>query len=276
MLLWIASTSENIEVLLASGQHYIEENELQLNAIAKRLHDEAFHPENKVFFKGLGIETTKLWVNQYPPSANTTVDVDQYSNLIEILDEASSKYHNRVAYESFGVQLTYTEVKRYAEQVAFWLQSQSLTRGDRVAIMLPNCLSYPIIFQAILKSGMIAVNINPLYTSNELNHVIQDSGSKVIFIWEGMAHLLQEVEQNDIIESVVICKLTDYFPPLKRQAYNILSKHVKRQVPSYQIKNHICMPALIQQTRGKYPFGVHIDSEDIAFFTIYRWHNRRI
>ncbi len=259
------ATAENIEALMATGHQYIEDNKQQLNSIAKRLYDEAFHPENKVFFKGLGIEPKAYWLNSYPATAKADIDVSQYKNLIEILDEASLKFADRIAYENFGVTLTYSHVKRYSEQVAFWLQSQRLESDDRVAIMMPNCLSYPIIFQAILKSGMIAVNINPLYTSSELDHVIHDSGCKVIFIWEGAANVLQQAKYKNAIESIVICKLTDYFPPIKRFLFNYASKYIKRIIPGYQLDNFICMPKIIAQTRGKYPFGVHIEAEDIAF-----------
>ena len=247
------------------AEEYIETHQEQLQHIAKRLYQHAFCAESKVFHKSIGTHIEPIWEKHYPAGTTTEINPDKYSNLTEMLDEASVKYSHRQAYENFGASLTYKSIKKNAEQIAFWLQSQSLKRGDRIAMMMPNCLSYPIIFQAIMKTGMVAVNINPLYTASELDHVIQDSGCRVLFIWEGSAHTLQQCQHTDKLSKTVICSLADFLPPIKRELVQLGTHYIKKIIPKYSLTSTIHLKAIIQSSHNNVPFGVPVYPEDIAF-----------
>ena len=129
----------------------------------------------------------KIWLKQYPAGVPAEIDVNQYPSLVALLDESFRRYGDRIAYKFMGKAITFKEVDQASAAFAAWLQAQGLARGDRVAVMMPNVPQYPVAIAAILRAGLVVVNVNPLYTPRELEHQLKDSGSKAIEI--GRAHV---------------------------------------------------------------------------------------
>ena len=138
----------------------------------------------------------RFWTAHYPPNVPAEVDVAQYGSLIDLLEESFSKYADRDAYILMDKALTYGDLDRMSQAVGAYLQGLGLQQGDRVAIMMPNVLQYPVVLAGIIRAGFIAVNVNPLYTPRELDHQLNDSGAKAIFIIENFAETLDKVIAN--------------------------------------------------------------------------------
>jgi len=151
----------------------------------------------------------RFWLKNYPREVPADVDWTQYSSLVELLDEAFARYRDRNAYVCFGKTITFGEIDAMSKRFAAWLQSKGLVKGDRVAIMLPNLLQYPIALAGILRAGLTVVNVNPLYTPRELEHQLADSGARAIVLLENFAPTLQQVVAKTKIERVVLCAFGD-------------------------------------------------------------------
>jgi len=151
----------------------------------------------------------RFWLKNYPKEVPADVDWTQYSSLVELLDEAFAKYRDRKAYVCFGKTITFGEIDAMSKRFAAWLQSKGLVKGDRVAIMLPNLLQYPVALAGILRAGLTVVNVNPLYTPRELEHQLADSGARAIVLLENFAPTLQQVVAKTKIERVVLCAFGD-------------------------------------------------------------------
>lgn len=167
-------------------------------------------------------------INDIPP---------ENSSIIDILEESCQNFSNRNAFYFMGKSITYAQFDTYSLKIATYLQSQGLVKGDRVAVMLPNVMQYPIIAAGILRAGLILVNVNPLYTARELHHQLTDSGAKTLFILENFAATYQEIGES-IVNEVVICRVGDMLGTLKGALINIALKHVKKQIPSWHITGH--------------------------------------
>jgi long-chain acyl-CoA synthetase len=135
----------------------------------------------------------RFWLKNYPKGVPADVDVNQYASLLQLLDEAFSKYSGQAAYTCMGKTLSYRELNEQSAAVAAWLQSRGFGKGKRVAIMMPNVLQYPVVLAGVLRAGCTVVNVNPLYTPRELEHQLKDSGAEAIFILENFATTLQQV-----------------------------------------------------------------------------------
>lgn len=155
----------------------------------------------------------RFWTKNYPPGVPAEVDVEQYGSLVELFEESFAKYHAADAYVCFGRTMTFGEWDKLSCALAAWLQAQGLQRGDRVAIMLPNLLQFPVAMAAVLRAGMIVVNVNPLYTARELEHQLVDSGSVAIVILEDFAPTLAQVISATAVRQVVICAGADLLKP---------------------------------------------------------------
>ena len=143
----------------------------------------------------------RLWLKSYPAGVPPTIDDTLYGSLIDLIDEAFRKHAARTAYIGFGVGMTFGELDARSRAFAAWLQSTGLRRGDRVALMMPNVLQYPVALAGVLRAGMVIVNVNPLYTARELEYQLKDSGARAIVILENFAHVLEQVVANTSIES---------------------------------------------------------------------------
>src|ERR1700692_1698914 len=151
----------------------------------------------------------KIWLKSYPPGVPVEIDLSGYPSLIELFEESFTRYADRTAFECMGSRLTYGALDRLSRNFAAWLQSRGVKRGTRVAVMLPNVLQYPIAMSAVLRTGAIVVNVNPLYTPRELEHQLKDSGAEVIVILENFATVLQAVVKNTAIKHIVVASMGD-------------------------------------------------------------------
>ena len=145
------------------------------------------------------------WLSVYPEGVPADIDVQAYSSLVQLLEQAFQRFGPRVAFSFMGQELSYAQLDAQSRALAAYLQSLGLVRGDRVAIMLPNVLQYPIAVAAVLRAGYVVVNVNPLYTARELQHQLQDSGAKAIVIIENFAATLAACLAQTPIEHVVLC-----------------------------------------------------------------------
>lgn len=205
------------------------------------------------------------WTQHYPKSVPHSINPNEYQNILEISDEAIRKFRNKVAFSSFGVDLTFHELDIYSGRMASYFQNTlGLKKGDRIAIQMPNVLQYPIVLFAAFRAGLIIVNTNPLYTTTEMRHQFKDSGVKAIVIMANFAKLLEDVIKDTQIEHVVVTEMGDALPFPKRQLINFVVKTVKKMVPAYNVKHHTWAEAMSKGAEKTYvqPKLAH---EDIAF-----------
>src|SRR5215467_3880744 len=151
----------------------------------------------------------KIWLKHYPPGVPGEVDYGQYRSIGELFDTSVAKYAERPAYANMGRTISFGELERMSRAFGAWLQSRGLAKGARVAVMMPNCLQYPICIFGVLRAGYIVVNVNPLYTPRELEHQLKDSGAEAIVVLENFAHVLQQVVGRTSVKHVVVAALGD-------------------------------------------------------------------
>jgi len=177
----------------------------------------------------------RSWLKNYPDGVPSDIDVGQYESLVALLEDSFSKYANNPAYVFMDKTMSYGELDRYSMAMAAYLQSLGLQKGDRVAIMMPNVLQYPIAVAGILRAGLIAVNVNPLYTPRELLHQLNDSGAKAIIILENFAATLQEVISSTSVKHTMVTSVGEMIGGVKGTIVNLVIRHVKKAVPSYSL-----------------------------------------
>jgi len=208
----------------------------------------------------------KVWLKQYPEGIPAEVDIDKYASLKEILEQSCKRFGALPAYGNMGVSITYDTLDRASREFGAYLQKGiGLQKGDRVAIMLPNLLQYPVALFGTLRAGMTVVNVNPMYTARELEHQLKDSGATAIVVLENFAHTLQEVLTKTPIKTVITTQIGDLFPWPKALLTNLVVKHVKKMVPPWQIPNAIEFKAVLREGRAQVLNDVPLHHDDIAF-----------
>jgi long-chain acyl-CoA synthetase len=179
------------------------------------------------------------WLNEYTPGIPADIDPDAYPSLVALLQDCFEKYAHRTAFTFLGHDLSYAELDRLSQVFAAYLQSLGLQRGDRVGIMLPNVMQYPIVVAAILRAGLVIVNINPLYTPRELEHQLKDSGARAVIILENFAATLQACLNKTSVQHVVLCAMGDSVGWLKGALVNYVVRRVKKMVPPFQLPHAV-------------------------------------
>ena len=208
----------------------------------------------------------KPWLKSYPAGIPDEIDVNEFSSVADIFDTSIAKFADLPAYTNFGKTLSYSEIDTYTAQMGAYLKNElGLEKGDRVAVMMPNLLQNPIAIFGILRAGLVVVNTNPLYTSRELKHQLQDSGAKAIIIVENFAHVLQEVIEDTSIEHVITTKMGDLLSPLKGFAINTVVKYVKKMVPGFHLKHSVTFKKALKLGAQHDFKTVPTDHDDIAF-----------
>ncbi len=208
----------------------------------------------------------RIWLKHYPAGIPAEIDPDRYVSLAALFDVIVDKFADKPALHNLGCTLTYAELARLSRNFAAFLQGMpGMAKGDRVAIMSPNLLQYPVALFGVLRAGMIVVNVNPMYTPRELEHQLKDSGAKAILILENFTHTLQQVITKTPVRHVITTQVGDLLPTPKRWIVNFVVKRVKRMVPAWRIDGSTALPAAL--ARGsKAPFhAVSITRDDIAF-----------
>ncbi|TBR13846.1 MAG: long-chain fatty acid--CoA ligase [Lysobacter sp.] len=208
------------------------------------------------------------WLASYPAGVPAEIDVDEFPSIVSVLQSAIAKYRDRPAFSSLGKVIDYAEVDRLSALFAAYLLGElKLKRGDRVAIMMPNCLQYPIALFGILRAGLTVVNVNPMYTARELRHQLVDSGTVAILVMDNFAHTVQEVIGDTDVRHVVTTALGDVLDFPKRAVVNFVVRYVKRMVPDFDIPHAVRFNAALE-AGGRHAFndaGIDIGPEDIAF-----------
>ena len=207
----------------------------------------------------------KPWLKNYPENTPEEIAIDPRKTLVRVLDEAETEFPDNKAFANFGVSMSYRQVAKDSRSFAAYLQNVlGLKKGDRLAIMMPNLLQYPVAVFGALRAGLIVVNVNPLYTPRELEHQLRDSGAKAILIFEGSAHVLQEVMDKVSIEHVIITKIGDCLGTLKGSLMNFVVKFVKRGIKSYRISNKIGYKSMMKRPEADFN-ETPISINDLAF-----------
>ena len=179
--------------------------------------------------------TARPWLSAYPDGVPADIDPTQYASLVELMEASFSKFADRCAYSFLGKDTTFGQTDTQSRALAAYLQSLGLTKGDRVAIMMPNVPQYPVAVAAILRAGFVVVNVNPLYTPRELEHQLRDSGAKAIVIIENFAATLQKCIANTPVKHVVLATMGDRLGLLKGAIVNYVVRNVKKLVPEFSL-----------------------------------------
>jgi long-chain acyl-CoA synthetase len=186
----------------------------------------------------VGKRMNRFWLKNYPPGVPSDVDPSVYPTLVALLEESFARYRDRKAYVCMDKALTFGEVDTLSQALAAWLQSRGLGRGARVAIMMPNLLQYPVAVAAVLRAGLIAVNVNPLYTARELEHQLKDSGAEAVIVLENFASTLQQAIAGSAIKYIVVASLGDLLGFAKGLFVNFAARTVAKMVPAYSLPGH--------------------------------------
>jgi long-chain acyl-CoA synthetase len=192
-----------------------------------------------------------IWLASYPPGVPATIDPDAYPSLHALLIDACRRFAPRPAFDSLGVTLSFADWDRLsAGFAAFLLGRAGRKPGDRLAIMLPNVLAYPVAFLGALRAGLTVVNVNPLYTPRELQHQLEDAGATTIVIMENFASKLQATLARTPIEHVIVARLGDLMPQPKRWFFNFANAHIRRAVPAWKFPRFSMMQDACRETAG--------------------------
>jgi len=193
------------------------------------------------------------------------IDPSIYPSLVALLEESFAKYGDRNAYVCMGKALTFGDVDTLSAALAAWLQSRSLQKGARVAIMMPNVLQYPVAVAAVLRAGLIAVNVNPLYTARELEHQLADSGATAVIVLENFAAALQQaLAHNTIVKHVVVASMGDLLGFAKGLVVNFVVRRVAKMVPAFSLPGHVAFNDVIAAGRKTGFAPVKLAPDDVA------------
>ncbi|WP_119968576.1 long-chain-fatty-acid--CoA ligase FadD [Shewanella japonica] len=206
------------------------------------------------------------WINNLPEHVPAEIDSAQFSTLVDMFESAVAKYADQPAFINMGATLTYRKLEERSRAFAAYLQNElKLEKGDRVALMMPNLLQYPIALFGVLRAGMVVVNVNPLYTPRELKHQLVDSGAKAIVVVSNFARTLEEVVSETPVESVIITGLGDQLSAPKRTLVNFVVKYIKKMVPKYNLPHALSFRQSLSKGRRLQYVKPEISPEDLSF-----------
>jgi long-chain acyl-CoA synthetase len=202
----------------------------------------------------------------YPPGVPAEIDADLYPSLVAMLEASFARFGPQPAFTNLDTTLTFADVERLSRAFAAYLQSLPGAKpGDRIAVMLPNTLQSPVALFGILRAGMVAVSVNPLYTARELAHQLKDSGARAIVVLENFAHTVAEVLPQTAVDTVIVTQLGDHCAPLKRLLVNFVVKHVKRLVPAWRIEKFSAYRDALERGASLEYVAPVLSSSDLAF-----------
>ena len=208
----------------------------------------------------------KAWLKSYPEGVPAEAPVPPFRSVRELFENAFAEYPENPAYTNMGRTLTYADLDALSMKFACYLQQTvGLTRGERVAIMLPNILQYPVAMCGIFRAGLVAVNVNPMYTARELKHQLKDSGARCIVILENFAHVLEAVVEDTSIDNVVTTGVGDLLGWPKGPVTNFMLRRVKKAIPPFKLANAVPFKSALRAGANKTLQPVDIGFADIAF-----------
>jgi long-chain acyl-CoA synthetase len=206
----------------------------------------------------------RVWLGSYPEGVPADIDPDQYPSLVALMEDSFARYADRTAYSYMGKSISYRQTDQDSQALAAWLQSQGLSKGDRVAIMMPNVPQYPLAVAAVLRAGCVVVNVNPLYTARELEHQLKDSGAKAIFIIENFASTLEKCIASTPVQHVLLASMGDRLGLLKGAVVNHVVRNIKKLVPPFHLPEAVRFNEALARGR-KLPFKrPDLGPQDIA------------
>jgi long-chain acyl-CoA synthetase len=204
----------------------------------------------------------RIWLKSYPPGVPADINPGEYKSLVELFEKSVRQYADRPAFHSMGKGITFGQLDELSRNFGAWLQSKGIAKGARVAIMMPNCLQYPIAMFGTLRAGCVVVNVNPLYTPRELEHQLKDSGAEAIVILENFASVLQQVKSKTPIKHVVVTSLGEMLG-VKGLIVNLVVRKVKKMVPAYDLPGAISFKQAL--SGGGNLTTPQLGHDDIAF-----------
>lgn len=210
----------------------------------------------------------KLWLNHYPAGIPAEVNLDEFASLKDLLRHSCDRFDDLPAFSNMGISITYAELDQYSRDFAAYLQNTAgLRKGDRVALMMPNLLQYPVALFGALRAGLVVVNVNPQYTVPELEYQLKDCGAAAMVVLENFAHTLQEVlHKNPALSLMVITTAVgDLFPVVKEVLTNVVVKYVKKMVPQWKIEGATGFNAALRAGRSQALHHVPLHHADVAF-----------
>lgn len=208
----------------------------------------------------------KVWLKRYPANVPAEIDAERYASLVDLFEQAVARYADRPAFENMGQQMSFRQLESQSRAFAAYLQhTLKLKKGDRVALMMPNLLQYPVALFGVLRAGLVVVNVNPLYTPRELKHQLNDSGASTIVIVSSFAHTLEKVLAETPVRHVILTQIGDQLTPLKARLVNFVVKYVKKRVPAYHLPEAIPFRRVLQQGSRLDYQRPDISNNDLAF-----------
>ncbi|HFQ5374206.1 TPA: long-chain-fatty-acid--CoA ligase FadD [Vibrio vulnificus] len=208
----------------------------------------------------------KPWLSRYPSDVPESINPDQYESLVEMFEQSVQKYADQPAFMNMGSVMTFRKLEERSRAFAAYLQNElKLKKGDRVALMMPNLLQYPVALFGVLRAGCIAVNVNPLYTPRELEHQLNDSGATAIVIVSNFANTLEQIVENTPVKHVVLTSLGQMLPRAKGTIVDFVVKYVKGMVPKYDLPGAISMRKALHKGRRLQYVKPFMTGDDIAF-----------
>ena len=207
----------------------------------------------------------KIWLKNYDPGVPYEIDMGVYSSMVEMAEESFKFYSINTCYMNYGVSLSYQDIDEFSKAIAGFLQTQcDCEKGDRVAVMLPNILQYPVAMFGVLRAGMIVVNINPLYTTRELKVILEDSGAKCVIVLENFAHIVEKALPNTQVKKVIVTKIGDLLG-IKGMLFNFGIKCIKKMIHPWNIPNAVPFKSILCSKNKQSFKKVHIESDDVAY-----------
>ncbi|MDV7103479.1 AMP-binding protein [Vibrio sp. TH_r3] len=208
----------------------------------------------------------KPWLASYPNDVPETIDCDKYQNITEMFEATFAKNADKAAFVNMGHSLSYQDLDDKATAFAAYLQvTLKMKKGERIALMMPNLLQYPIAILGALKAGLVVVNVNPLYTPRELQHQLRDSGAKAIVAVTNFGNNLQKVISKTSLEHVILTRIGDELAPYKRTLVNFAVKYVKKMVPKYNLPGAISFKRALTQGKNLSFTPPEIKNSDLAY-----------
>jgi long-chain acyl-CoA synthetase len=208
----------------------------------------------------------KIWLKSYPAGIPAEIDPEGFSSLAAVFEHAVSSFPDRVAYTNFGRDLTFRQLDAKSRAFAAWLQHEAgLGKGDRIALMMPNILQYPIAMYGALRAGLVVVNTNPLYTARELEHQLKDSGAKAIVVYEQAAHVLEQCIRHTDIEHVLVTGVGDLVGFPRGPLINFVIRHVHKHVPPFALPGSKRFTDALEQGKWVNFESVDLAPSDLAF-----------
>ncbi len=211
----------------------------------------------------------RIWLSSYPAGVPADIDASIYQSLVALMEESFLKHANKVAYSFMGKDISFAQTDRLSQSFAAYLQGLGLTKGDRVAIIMPNVPQYPVAVAGILRAGFVVVNVNPLYTPRELEHQLKDSGAKAIVIIENFANTLEKCLEATSVKHIVLCAMGDQLGWLKGGLVNYVVRNVKKLVPPFNLPHAVRFNSAIAVGAAA-PFSkpmIHADEVAVLQYT---------